>query len=461
MPALTSSIENTLGTTNIRKLLWMYSLPAIVGTMVSSLLSIIDRIYIGQGVGPLAISGLALTFPFMNFLLAFSMLVGAGAASRISIRLGEGDKDRAEKILANALILTFIISGTVIIISMIFMDSLLVLFGGSENTVKYAQEFMRIIIPGNIFSALNFGFNNIMRASGYPKKAMFTMIICGVINIVLAPIFIFAFHWGIAGAAFATNTAYFVGSVWVMAHFFKKNSVIRFRRKNLYLDKQIVKSILNIGMSPFSMQIAASFVVVLLNTSLIKHGGDLAVGALGIQNGIATVFVLFIIGLNQGIQPILGFNYGAHNYDRMFATLKLASLIGTCVTTIGFLLCQFFPQFLVGLFTTDQELKDIAANALKISVLIYPLIGAQIITVGFFQSIGKAKISMMLSLARQVLFLTPCIFILPSFFGLNGVWASMPVADALSTIVTGISLFIFIKKFREKKSIDNMAIKQP
>ena len=445
---------------NVRKLLWMYSLPAIVGAMIASLYNIIDRIFIGQGVGPMAISGLALTFPFMNFLSAFSMLVGAGAASRISIRLGEGDKDRAEKILANALMLTFIITGVVIVFSRIFMDPILILFGGSENTLEYAREFMRVIIPGSILSALNFGFNNIMRASGYPQKAMLTMIICGVINVLLVPLFIYGFHWGIAGAAHATNISYFVGTVWVLTHFMQKKSVIRFRKRNFQLNKQIIKSILNIGMSPFSMQIASSLVIVLLNIALIKQGGDLAVGALGIQNSIATLFLMFIIGLNQGIQPILGYNYGARNYDRMFSALKTAALIATSVTTVGFLLCTLFPRALVSIFTTDDELKRIAANALRISVIMFPLIGSQVIFTSFFQSIGKAKISMLLSLTRQVLFLIPAVLVLPSIFGLNGVWASLPVADFLAVIVTSSTLFFFIRRF-EKKNDYIFRINQP
>lgn len=444
--------ESNLGTMNIRKLLWMYSLPAIVGTMISSMYNIIDRMFIGQGVGPLAISGLALTFPFMNFLAAFAMLVGAGAASRISIRLGEGDKDRAEKILANALMLTFIISGVVIIISRVFMNPILVLFGGSENTLEYARQFMRIIIPGSILSALNFGFNNIMRASGYPKKAMLTMIICSGINVCLAPLFIFGFHWGIAGAAHATNISYFVGSVWVLTHFMQKKSIIRFHKRNFHLNKQIIKSILNIGMSPFSMMIASSMVIVLLNIALLRHGGDLAVGALGIQNSIVTLFLMFIIGLNQGIQPILGYNYGAQNYDRMFSTLTRAALIATIVTTIGFLLSTFFSPVMVSIFTTDEELKSISANALRISVIMLPLVGSQIVFTSFFQSIGKAKISMLLSLARQVLFLIPAVLILPAFFGLNGVWFSMPVADSLAVVVTSITIFTFIRKFEKQTS---------
>ena len=441
--------ENKLGTLRMGKLLWMYSVPAIVGTMLSSLYNIIDRMYIGLGVGPMAISGLALTFPFMNFLSAFSMLVGAGAASRISIRLGEGDKNRAEQILGNALTLTFIISAVIIAFSLIFMDPILVMFGGSENTLKYAKEFMHIIVPGTILSALLFGFNSIMRASGYPKKAMITMIISAFINIALAPVFIFVFKMGIAGAAHATNIAFFVGMIWVMLHFFDKKTNIRFHRKYFKLDIQIVKSILNIGVSPFSMQIAASITIIIMNRALIEYGGDLAMGALGIQNAIATLVVMFIIGLNQGVQPIVGFNYGARKYDRMFLALKKTAFTATIVSTVGFILGMFFPHALASLFTTDEELKNIAARALRISVAVFPLIGSQIVITNFFQSIGMAKISMTLSLTRQVLFLIPCLVFLPPVFGLDGVWASKPVADSLSVIVTTTTLVLFMKKFRK------------
>ncbi|MFV0390479.1 MAG: MATE family efflux transporter [Paludibacteraceae bacterium] len=448
--ALVTKIDNELGTEDVGKLLWRYSVPAIVGMMVSSLYNIIDRMYIGLGVGPLAISGLALTFPFMNFLSAFSMLIGAGASARISIRMGEGDKGRAEHILGNALVLTLIISTIIVTFSLIFLEPILYMFGGSENTLRYAKEFMHIIIPGTMLSSLLFGFNSIMRASGYPKKAMITMIISAVINVALAPVFIFGFKMGIAGAAWATVCAYSVGMVWVMSHFFNKRSNLRFHRKSLKLDKQIVRSIVDIGMSPFSMQIAASITVVLMNRALMTHGGDLAIGALGIQNGITTLIIMFIIGLNQGAQPILGFNYGARSYDRMFNVLKKTAVVATIVSFVGFLMGMFIPDILAGMFTRDAELKSLATRAIRISVIIYPLIGAQIVFTNFFQSIGKAKISMVLSLTRQVLFLIPCLMILPSIFGLDGVWGSMPVADMLSVIVTTTTLIVFVRKFKKE-----------
>ena len=445
-----ATITNILGTEKIGKLIWKYSLPAIVGTVVMALYNIIDRIFIGQGVGPLAISGLALTFPFMMLLMAFGLLIGAGSAARISITLGENNREKAEKILGNAFTLTLIISGSVIILSYIFMSDLLRLFGGTEKTIRYAEDFMRIIIPGGIFSALSFGFNNIMRASGYPKKAMYTMIICAILNAILDPIFIFWFHWGIQGAAVATNISYIVGTVWVLSHFMKKDSNLRFKRKNFKLEKDIVISIISIGLSPFSMQLAASFVIILVNATLIHYGGDLAIGAFGIINSINTLIIMIIIGLNQGTQPIIGYNYGAKLYDRMFRTLKYAVMIATCLTTIGFITGTFLPAAMATLFTRDIELQAIATKALRISVIMFPIIGIQIVVTNFFQSIGKAKISIFLSLTRQFLFLVPCLLILPPIYGLTGAWAAMPVSDAFSTIITLVTIFYYKRKFRKK-----------
>ena len=448
-----ATITNILGTEKIGKLIWKYSLPAIVGTVVMALYNIIDRIFIGQGVGPLAISGLALTFPFMMLLMAFGLLIGAGSAARISITLGENNREKAEKILGNAFTLTLIISGSVIILSYIFMSDLLRLFGGTEKTIRYAEDFMRIIIPGGIFSALSFGFNNIMRASGYPKKAMYTMIICALLNAILDPIFIFWFHWGIQGAAVATNISYIVGTVWVLSHFMKKDSNLRFKRKNFKLEKDIVISIISIGLSPFSMQLAASFVIILVNATLIHYGGDLAIGAFGIINSINTLIIMIIIGLNQGTQPIIGYNYGAKLYDRMFRTLKYAVMIATCLTTIGFITGTFLPAAMASLFTRDIELQAIATKALRISVIMFPIIGIQIVVTNFFQSIGKAKISIFLSLTRQFLFLVPCLLILPPIYGLTGAWAAMPVSDGFSTIITICTIFYYKRKFRNKRFV--------
>ena len=449
---MSKSAEATekLATEKIGKLIWNYSLPAITGTVVMALYSIVDRIYLGRGVGPLAISGLTLTFPFMNILTAFGMLVGSGAAARISIALGAGDKEKAEQILGNAFALTFIISGFAIVVSYIFMSDLLRLFGGTDRTIQYAEEYMRIIIPFGFLSALNFGFNNIMRASGYPRKAMWTMIICAVSNVIITPIFIFVFGMGIKGAAWATNLSLFIGVCWVFSHFFGKDTNIRFKRKNLKLQVCTIKSILSIGLSPFSMQLATSLIVVIINFQLIRYGGDLAVGAFGIANSILVLIIMILIGLNQGVQPILGYNYGAKAFDRMFRTLRTTTIIATVISTAGFALGIFMPETLVRMFTSDVEMIHIATNGLRIAAILFPIVGFQIVASSFFQSIGKAKIAIFLSMTRQFLFLIPCLLILPSLFELNGVWAALPVSDGIAVVVTAVTLWFFIRKFKRE-----------
>lgn len=437
-----------LSTEKISKLLWKYSVPAIIGTVVMSLYNIVDRIFIGQGVGPLAISGLALTFPFMNVLLAFGVLIGAGSATRISITLGENNKEKAEKILANAILLTFIISGSAIVLSLVFMNKLLLLFGGTAQTVKYAYEYMIIIVPGGIFTALYFGLNNILRASGYPKKAMNNILLGAIINIILDPVFIFVFKWGIQGAAIATVISYGIGTINVASHFFRPNSNLRFHARYFRLEKDIIKAILSIGLSPFSMQMAASLVVIIINSTLLKYGGDLAIGAYGIINSIMMLIVMFIMGLNQGAQPIVGFNYGAKNFKRMFSTLKLSVLVASLFAITGFVIGTFFSEASVSLFTKDQQLQQISANALRFGVMLFPIVGFQIVVTNFFQSIGKVRMSIFLSLTRQFLFLVPAIFILPHYFGLNGAWAAMPVSDAFACIVAAITFSIFYKQYQ-------------
>lgn len=440
----------SLATGNIGKLLWTYTLPAIVGTVVMSVYNIVDRIFIGQGVGALAISGLALTFPFMIVLMAFGMLIGAGSAARISITLGQGDVRKAERILGNAVTLTLIISGTAIVFAMFFMNDLLRLFGGTDNTIKYAYEYMVIIVPGGIFTALYFGLNNIMRASGHPRKAMYNILLGAVINIILDPLFIFVFGWGIQGAAIATVISYFVGTLNVTSHFMLRSTQIKFHWPNFKLDWEIIKSIISIGMSPFSMQLGTSVVVVMINSTLLRYGGDMAIGAYGIINSINMLVVMFIIGLNQGSQPIVGYNYGAKNYRRMFKTLRYAMITGTIMSSVGFVIGVFFPVQAVSLFTSDKTMIDIAAHAQRITVLMFPLVGIQIVISNFFQSIGKATMAISLSLTRQFIFLIPAILILPTVWGLTGAWATMPVSDGLSAIVTGITFIVFYNKFKHE-----------
>lgn len=449
---MSKNFTSKLGTEKISKLIWEYSVPSIVGTVVMSLYNIVDRIFIGQGVGPYAISGLALTFPFMILLMAFGMLIGAGGSSRISIALGQNDLPKSEKILGNSLILTLLITGTVSLITYYFMHDLLRLFGGTEETIKYAEDYMKVIIPFSILSALNFGFNNIMRASGFPRKAMLTMIIGAVINSGLDALFIYVFDWGIQGAAWATVISYGIGTVWVLTHFFDAKSHIKFRPGIYKLEKDIVKSILSIGMSPFSMQLVSSLVLVLVNTTLLKYGGDLAIGAYGIINSLIIMVVMIVLGLNQGTQPIVGYNFGAKQYDRMFKTLKISIIAATILTTGGFIMGMIFPRFSVRFFTTDEELINISTNALKLVTLFFPLVGFQIVISNFFQSIGKARISIFLSMTRQFLFLIPLILFLPKLWEINGAWLAMSFSDALSAIVAFITLYKFNKNFKLKNT---------
>jgi putative MATE family efflux protein len=445
---MTSTPSNRLGTEKIGRLILEYSIPSIVGTVVMSLYNIVDRIFIGQGVGPLAISGLALTFPFMILLMAFGMLIGAGSSSRISITLGENNIHKAEKILGNAMTLSFIFSGVVSLITFIFMGDLLRYFGGTDATIGFAERYMKIIVPFSVVSAINFGFNNILRASGFPRKAMYTMIIGAVANIILDALFILVFKWSIEGAAIATVISYFISGSWVLSHYFRSDSTLKFRKANFILDKEIVKSILGIGMSPFSMQLATSLVMILINSTLLKYGGDLAIGAYSIINSLLILIIMIVLGLNQGTQPIVGYNFGAKQFDRMFKTVKAAILIATGLTTSGFILGMFFSEFSVGFFTSDEKLISIAANALRISIVMFPIVGFQVVISNFFQSIGKAKISIFLSLTRQFIFLIPSVLLLPHFFGLNGAWASMPLSDLLSAAVAGITFWVFFRNFK-------------
>lgn len=430
----------------IGKLLWQYSIPAIVGTLSNALYNVIDRIYIGQGVGAMAISGLALTFPLMALFGAFGMLIGSGSAARISIFLGEKDINKAENVLGNALILSIVLSAIVYSLSYIFLDEILVAFGGTPNTIEYAKEFMQIIIPGQVFSTIALSFNNMIRASGYPVKAMITMLSGAVLNIILAPIFIFVFDMGIRGAAIATIISMIISSIWVMTHFFSSRSYVRFRKENFRLNKGIILSIFSIGLSPFLMQIAASCVNILMNHSLKNYGGDLAIGAFGIMNSLMVILVFTVVGLNQGMQPIIGYNYGARRYDRMSETLKYGIVIGTIITSFGFLMAMFIPELAVSAFTTDSVLKSMSANGLRIAMGAYLFVGFQVVTTNFFQSIGKVKISIFLSLTRQVIFLIPCLLLLPRVFGLDGVWFSMPISDMLASALSAIALYHFVKK---------------
>lgn len=437
-----------LETAPVPRLLWKFALPAVISTLTTSLYSLIDRVFIGQGAGAMAISGLALTFPIMNFLTAFGTLVGVGASTRISIVLGMGDRDWAERILGNALVLTVIIWVLLTVSCLYYLYPLLVIFGGSGNTIPYAADYLRIVIPGYIFSNLAYSFCNIIRASGNPTRSMVIMLIGAGVNLALDPLFIFGFGMGIKGAAWATVISMFVSSVFVMQFFLRKNAYIRFKRSTLRLKRNIVRNILSIGMSPFLMNLAATLVVVILNRRLVLSGGDLAMGAYGIINSYAILFVMFVLGLCQGMQPIVGYNYGAKKMDRAKHAFFLSIKVGTVITVFGFLLMELFPGTAARVFTSDEQLVTLAKNGFRLIFMLFPFVGFQIVTSNFFQSLGKVHLSIFLSLSRQVLYLIPALYICSTFWGLNGVWAATAVADFFSILTTLFILRSQMKMFK-------------
>jgi len=427
---------HTLGHENIGKLLLEYSLPAIVAMTASSFYNIIDRIFIGQGVGPLAISGLALTLPFMNLGVALGALIGAGAATLVSIRLGEKRGDEAVLILGNTVVLNLILSTAYSILTLVFLDEILYLFGASDATLPYAKQFMQIILLGNVFLHLYMGLNNIMRSSGYPRKAMFTTLTTVAVNLALAPMFIFVFKWGIRGAAFATVISQIVGLVMTLVHFMKKSSFLHFIKGHFKLHAEIVRAIFAIGMSPFVINVCACLIIIIMNLQLVKHGGDFAVGAYGIINSVLMCVVMIILGLTQGMQPIAGYNFGALQYDRVRTVFRYTVIAATCISSAGFLLGEIIPRQIALAFTDNSELVGLSVTGMRIVMIFMPLVGFQMVTSNFFQSIGRAKISVILTLSRQVIFLIPALLILPPIFGLRGVWGAMPVADFFSIMIT-------------------------
>ena len=443
-----------LGTLPIRKLLMQYSIPAIIAMTAASLYNMIDSIYIGQGVGALAISGLALTFPLMNLAAAFGSLVGVGAATLISVRLGQKDYDTAKDILGNVVLLNLIIGLAFGFITLIFLDPILYFFGASEATIGYARDFMRVILLGNVITHMYLGLNSVLRAAGHPKKAMMATINTVLFNVVLAPIFIYLFKWGIEGAALATVMSQAISLVRQIHILSNKEELIHLQKGIYKFKRTIVNNIIAIGMSPFLMNLAACFIVILINKGLTEYGGDYHIGAYGIANRIGFFFVMIVMGLNQGMQPIAGYNFGAQQFERVTRVLKLTIYSATCVTVAGFLIGELCPHLVASAFTTDAQMIDLAAHGMRILVMCFPIIGFQMVATNFFQSLGMAKKAIFLSLTRQLLFLLPCLLILPQWFGVDGVWFSMPTSDLLASIVAAWMLW---RQFRIFKRIKEAA----
>ena len=449
------SAATALGTERIRKLLVQYAVPAVIAMTASSLYNMVDSIFIGQQVGPMAISGLALTFPLMNLAAAFGALVGVGAATLISMRLGQRDYETAQRVLGNVVVLNTILGISFAAVALAFLDPILYFFGGSAATVGYAHEYMTIILAGNVVTHMYLGLNSVLRAAGHPRKSMYATINTVVINTLLDALFIYGFGWGIRGAAIATVLAQVISLVWQFRILSDRSELLHFRRGIYRLRGRIVRDIVAIGMSPFLMNLAACFIVILINKGLHRYGGDLMIGAYGIVNRLAFFFVMIVIGVNQGMQPIAGYNFGARQYDRVLRVLRLTIIGATCITTSGFLIGELAPRLAASLFTRDGELIALAATGMRIVFVAFPIIGFQMVSTNFFQSIGMAGKAVFLSLSRQLLFLVPGLLLLPGLFesstswgGSWGVWCAMPLSDFLSAVVTFFMLTAQLRKFR-------------
>lgn len=440
-----------LANESIGKLLLKFSIPAVIGMLVNALYSVVDRIFVGRGVGSMALSGVAITFPISNIIMAVGMLVGIGAAAVVSIKLGQNKTKQAEKIIGNAFVLSIILSIAISILGIIFLNPILKLLGASAETMPYAKQFGTIILIGAVLQNAGFGLNPLIRSEGDPKTAMTTMLIGAVLNFIINPILIFGFKLGVVGSALATVISQAVCSVWIYSYFTRGKSILKLRKEYMKLEKWIVREIVAIGMSPFAMQVAASLVTIMFNTSLAKYGGDLAIGAFSLINSIAILILMPVIGINQGAQPIIGFNYGAKNVIRVKKTLLYAAMAATCVSTIGFVLVELFPVQIIRIFNTDDvQLIGIASNGLAIFLSMFAFVGPQTVCANYFQAVGKAKYSMFLSILRQIILLIPFIIILPRFFNLNGIWMAGPCADFISSVIS------FIMIAFEMKNISNI-----
>lgn len=443
-----------LGTEKIGKLLRQYATPAIVAMLATSLYNMVDSIFIGQGVGAMAISGLAVTFPLMNIAIAFGTLVGVGAATLISILLGQQNYKMANRVLGNVVILNVAIGSVVTALTLIFMDPILYFFGASENTITYAREYMVVIMWGNIISHLYHGLNGVVRSSGRPRLAMLATILAVVLNTILDPIFIFVLDMGIRGAAIATVLAQVVALVWIVKILCDKENVLHFSRDVFKFDIKIAWRSLSIGMSPFLMNIASCFVVILINNQLKRYGGDLAIGAYGIANRLCFLFFTITMGLTQGMQPIAGYNYGARNWDRVKDVLRLTIICSVAALSLGFLTGLTIPRFAVSLFTRDAELQAIAARAFRIVVLMFPVVGFQAVVTNFFQCVGYVSKAIFLSLSRQLLFLIPFLVAFPLYWQLDGVWWSLPASDLVSSVVAFFMISSLLRTFGKNEPED-------
>lgn len=439
-----------LGSKPVGQLLRQYALPAIVAMVASSLYNIIDRAFIGQVVGPMAISGLAITFPFMNLSGAFGAAVGVGASTAISVKLGQKDYQTAEQLLGNTVTLNLLIGFVFSVVCLVFLDPILYFFGASNETLPYARSFMQIILLGNMVTHMYFGMNAVLRAASKPRQAMNATIFTVLMNILLDSVFILWWGWGIRGAAVATVLSQSMALMYQLKLFMNKQQLLHFKRGIYRLRKDLVGNIISVGVSPFLMNLCACLIVIFMNNQLVRYGGDLSVGSYGIANAISTIFMMFVIGVNQGMQPIAGYNYGSQQLDRLIKVLQLAILSATIIMTTGWMIAMFLPYYCARLFTTDPTLIEISIKAIRIDMLFFPFVGSQMVITNFFQCIRKVKVSIFLSLSRQLLFLLPLLYILPQFFGLDGVWYALPASDITAAIVANIIMFKYMGRLKNR-----------
>ena len=444
-----------LGQKPVGRLLWQYALPAMVAMVASSLYNIIDRSVIGQMVGPEAIAGLGITFPFMNLSAAFGAAVGVGASTCISVKLGQRDYATAQHLLGNTVTLNGIVGFLFMVICLIFLDPILIFFGASEVTLPYAREFMQVILAGNIVTHMYFGMNAVLRAAGKPRHAMYATLFTVGCNIVLVMAFVWWFRWGIRGAALATILSQSLALCWQMWIFSDKRELLHLKRGIYRLKSDLVRNIIAIGVSPFLMQSTSCVIVIFMNNQFVRYGGDMAVGAYSIANSMVMVFFMFVMGVTQGMQPIVGYNYGAQKYDRMMRCLWIAIAVATAILLFGWALSMLFPRQMARIFTTDPVLLEMSAHGIVLDMLVFFVVGSQATITNFFQCIGKVKISIFLSLSRQLIFLLPMAYISPLFWNLDGVWYAMPASDFIAFAFTIPILMWHIRKFKSYGQKDN------
>lgn len=449
--------NNVMSTQSIGRLLWQFSWPAIVGMLCNALYNIVDRVFVGRGVGSLALAATTVAFPLMMILMAVSVLVGVGSTALISIRLGERKNAEAEKVAANGAAMLVVLPACIAVIYLLFPEPILRMFGASPEVLPYARDFVQIIMFGSVFGSLSMGMNNFIRAEGNPVRAMSTQVLGALINGVLNYFFIFKLGLGIRGSALATISGQLFSTAWVLSYFFTGRSLVKIRLKNFKLQLPVLLSIMSIGFAPFALQMANCVQQLILNKTLYAYGGDLALSAVGILMSIITLLFMPILGISQGAQPIIGFNYGARQFDRVKAVLKKAMIAATCVSVGGYLVIQIFPAQIAGLFTKgDQALTRMTAGAMVVFFGMVFVIGFQIVGSQYFQATGKAKKAAVLSLSRQVLLFIPLLLVLPHFWGIDGVWRTAPIADALSVLITAVFVYYEMKFLPESQPLANL-----